>query len=80
MNERDKSCQQMKEKTKEKTNLVAAANRIAFMSRRVRLARIREKRGLVHLSEHESDLGISFEVDDTSLDHYPHACAHQHLR
>lgn len=66
VNERDKSGQQMKRKRKEKTNLVAAVNHIAFMSRRVRLARIREKRGFVHLSEHESDPGISFEVDDTS--------------
>ena len=57
VNERDKSGQQMKRKRKEKTNLVAAANCIAFMSKRVRLARIREKRGLVHLSEHESDPG-----------------------
>ena len=29
-----------------------------------------KKRGLVHLSEHESDLVISFEVDDTSLDYF----------
>jgi hypothetical protein len=27
-------------------------------------------RGLVHLTEHESDLGVTLEVDDTSLDHF----------
>jgi hypothetical protein len=26
--------------------------------------------GLVHLSEDESNLGIAFEVNDTSLDHF----------
>jgi hypothetical protein len=26
--------------------------------------------GLVHLSEDESNLGIAFEIDDTSFDHF----------